>query len=160
SPSLPLNLFPTPVKHLSVCSMLICLYAALGCGSAGGNLPKTVPASGVVTLDGKPVDGAQVILVPAAEGTTGAFGVTDSSGHFSLRAYDQKPGAIRGEYKVRVSKTIQVKVEGAKGSVDGGDPVRFEYGVPGKYTDHKMSGLTVTIPDAGNTDIKLTLSSK
>ena len=144
----------------SSCVPFVCIFVFLGCGSAGSNLPKTVPASGVVTLDGKPVDGAQVVLVPAGEGTTGAFGVTDSSGRFSLRAYDEKPGAIPGEYKAQVSKTIQVKVEGAKGSLDGGDPVRFEYGVPAKYTGAKTSGLTVTIPDSGIRDIKLALSSK
>ena len=138
------------------CVSLVCL----GCGSSGRNLPKTVPATGVVTLDGKPVDGAQVILVPVGDASTGAFGVTNSSGHFSLRAYDEKDGAIPGEYKAQVSKTIQVKVAGAKGSLDGGDPVRFEYGVPGKYTGAKTSGLSVTIPDAGKSDIKLDLTSK
>ena len=148
------------MKHSAVYCLLICFAATLGCNSAGSNLPKTVPASGIVTLDGKPVDGAQVVLVPANEGITGAFGVTNSSGHFSLRAYDEKDGAIPGEYKVQVSKTIQVKIEGAKGSVDGGDPVRFEYGVPAKYTGAKTSGLTVTIPDSGNRDINLALSSK
>lgn len=137
------------------------LFAVVGCNSAGSNLPKTVPASGVVTLDGKPVDGAQVILVPAGQGITGASAVTDASGRFSLRAYPEKDGAIPGEYKVQVSKTIQVKIEGAKkGSVDGGDPVRFEYGVPGKYTDSQKSGLSVTIPDTGNRDISLALKSK
>jgi hypothetical protein len=115
---------------------------------------------GVVTLDGKPVDGAQVILVPATEGATGAFGVTNSSGHFSLRAFEQKDGAIPGEYKVQVSKTVEVKMEGAKGSLDGGDPVRYEYGVPAKYTGAKTSGLSITIPDAGNRDINLALTSK
>lgn len=143
-----------------LCVVLPLLLTSLGCNSQGGNLPRTVPASGTVTLDGKPVDGAQVILVPANEGTTGAFGVSDSGGRFSLRAYEQKPGAIPGEYKVQVSKTIQVKLDGAKGSVDGGDPVRFEYGVPAKYTGAKTSGLSVSIPDAGNKDIKLTLTSK
>src|SRR5262245_12871788 len=132
----------------------------LGCGSAGSNLPKTVPASGVVTLDGKPVDGAQVVLVPAGQGTTGANGVTDASGHFSLRAYQEKDGAIPGEYKAQVSKTIEVKLSGAKGSVDGGDPVRYEYAVPAKYTGYKTSGLSVTVPDAGIKDIKLELTSK
>jgi len=131
-----------------------------GCGSAGGNLPKTVPASGVVTLDGKPVDGAQVILVPVGEAKTGAFGVTDASGRFSLRAYEEKPGAIPGEYQAQVSKTVQVRLDGPKGSVDGGDPVRYEYGVPAKYTGAKTSGLTVSIPDAGNSNIQLTLTSK
>jgi Domain of unknown function (DUF6795) len=148
------------MKHSAVCWLLIGLSAALGCGSAGGKLPKTVPASGVVTLDGKPVDGAQVVIVPAGEGKTGADGVTDASGHFSLRAYREKDGAIPGEYKVQVSKTIEVRLSGAKGSLDGGDPVRYEHAVPAKYTGYKTSGLTVSIPDAGKRDIKLELTSK
>jgi len=114
----------------------------------------------VVTLDGKPVEGAQVVIVPAAEGTTGADAITDPSGRFSLRAYPEKDGAIPGEYKVQVSKTVEVKLTGAKGSLDGGDPVRFDYGVPAKYTGAKTSGLTLTIPDSGINDIQLTLSSK
>jgi hypothetical protein len=44
--------------------------------------------------------------------------------------------------------------------VDGGDPVRFEYGVPPKYTGVKTSGLSVNIPDKGVRDIKLELVSK
>ena len=148
-------------QRVGNCLAIICLLATLGCGSKGSHLPKTVPASGVVTLDGKPVDGAQVVLVPPpGGGTTGASGVTDSSGRFSLRAYVDKDGAIPGTYQAQVSKTIQVKVEGAKGTLDGGDPVRFEYAVPAKYTGFKTSGLTVTIPDTGNRDINLALSSK
>jgi hypothetical protein len=123
-------------------------------------LPKTVPASGVVTLDGKPLDGAQVILVPDGPAATGAFGTTDSSGRFSLRAYDEKEGAIPGSYKVQVSKTIEVKLEGPAGSLDGGDPVRFDYAVPAKYTGAQTSGLTATIPDAGTTDLRFELTSK
>ncbi len=149
------------MRHIAFVCYLAGLSAFLGCNSAGGNLPKTVPATGVVTLDGKPVDGAQVVLVPAGQEATGATAVTDSSGRFALRAYPEKDGAIPGEYKVQVSKTIQVKVEGAaKGSVDGGDPVRFEYGVPAKYTGFKSSGLSVTIPDTGIRDINLALTSK
>lgn len=137
------------------------LLGLVGCGSGGGNLPKTVPAAGVVTLDGKPVEGAQVVLVPASgDMQTGAFGTTDASGRFTLRAFEQKPGAIPGEYKVQVSKTIEVRLDGAKGSLDGGDPVRFEYGVPGRYTGAKTSGLAVSIPEGGKRDITLSLTSK
>jgi len=143
-----------------ICCLSLGLLAAGGCGPDTGHLPKTVPATGIVTLDGKPVDGAQVILVPEKEGTTGAFGATDANGKFSLRAFDEKEGAIPGAYKVQVSKTVQVKLDGAAGSLDGGDPVRFDYGVPAKYTGVQTSGLTATIPDSGTSDIKLELSSK
>jgi hypothetical protein len=128
-----------------------------GCGSPGANLPKTVPATGVVTLDGKPVDGAQVVIVPAGDGKNGANAVTNASGHFSLRAYPEKDGAIPGDYRVQVSKTVEVKLPG---KLDGGDAVRFDYGVPGKYTTADKSGLKVTIPEVGNRDIKLELTSK
>jgi len=144
-------------RFVSVCVLALSLSTVLGCSSKGSNLPKTVPAAGVVTLDGKPVDGAQVVLVPAGEGTTGATGVTNSSGHFELRAYPEKPGAIPGEYKAQVSKTIEVKL---KGSVDGGDAVRFDYAVPGKYTTADKSGLKVSIPETGNRDINFALTSK
>jgi len=142
-----------------MCLCLGGLMAVVGC-SKGSHLPKTVPASGVVTLDGKPVDGAQVILVPDGGGVTGAYGATDAYGRFSVRAYEEKDGAIPGAYKVQVSKTVEVKLGGAKGSLDGGDPVRFDYGVPAKYTDARISGLTATIPDSGTKDINLALKSK
>jgi hypothetical protein len=141
--------------------LLVAVISAGGCGPGGGNLPKTVPAMGVVTLDGKPVEGAQVVLVPpAGAGAKGAYAVTNSSGHFALRAYEEKEGAIPGEYKVQVSKTVEEKLPGAKGSVDGGDPVRYVFGVPKKYTGFETSGLSISIPDAGKRDIKLELTSK
>ena len=148
------------MKPFQIALLAALILSCPGCGPSTSHLPKTVPASGVVTLDGNPVDGAQVVIVPAAEGTTGATAVTDASGHFALRAYPEKDGAIPGEYKVQVSKTVEVKITGKSGSLDGGDPVRFEFGVPAKYTSVKSSGLTASIPDTGNKDIKLTLSSK
>jgi hypothetical protein len=137
---------------------MIVLAEGSGCGPDTSHLPKTVPAEGVVTLDGKPVDGAQVVLVPAADGAHGAFGTTDANGKFALRAFEQKEGAVPGSYKVQVSKTVEVRLKGPP--VDGGDPVRFDYAVPAKYTGAQTSGLTVTVPDSGIRDIKLELASK
>src|SRR5262245_30250085 len=93
--------------------VLVVLLAAGECGGVG-NLPRTVPARGVVTLDGKPVDAAQVVLVPdpPSPGSVGGFGASDSGGHFSLRAFEQKDGVIPGAYKVQVSKTVQAKQQG------------------------------------------------
>lgn len=136
---------------------VFCALLAVGCGSPGSHLPKTVPAAGVVTLDGKPVDGAQVVIVPVGDGKNGADAVTNASGHFSLRAYPEKDGAIPGEYKVQVSKTVATKLPG---QVDGGDAVRFDFAVPKQYTTVDKSGLKVTIPETGIRDIKLELSSK
>jgi hypothetical protein len=133
------------------------LLPLAGCGSEDGNLPKTVPASGVVTLDGQPVDGAQVILIADGSGTMGAYASTDSQGQFSLRISEKKSGAVPGSYKVQVAKTIEKKLPG---TLDGGDAVAFEFGVPGRYTVAATSGLTAQIPESGTDAIKLELSSK
>jgi hypothetical protein len=149
------------LKFRAIVVSIFCgLSFAAGCGPNLSHLPKTVPALGVVTLDGKPVEGAQVVIVPANSEATGAYGTTDASGKFSLRAFEEKDGAIPGDYKVQVTKTVEVKLSGPKGSLDGGDPVRFDYGVPARYTGVKTSGLSVTIPDSGIQDIKLALTSK
>ena len=128
-----------------------------GCGSDDGNLPKTVPASGVVTLDGQPVDGAQVILIAEGSGTMGAYASTDSQGQFSLRISEKKSGAVPGSYKVQVAKTIEKKLPG---NLDGGDAVAFEFGVPGKYTIAATSGLIALIPDNGTDALKFELTTK
>jgi hypothetical protein len=137
------------------------LILACGCRPDTSGLPATVPARGVVTLDGQPVEGAQVGFVPEGAGAIAAFASTDAGGRFSLRAFDQKDGAIPGAYKVQISKTIQTKLEGpAPSTLDGGEPVLLEFGVPAKYTSIETSGLSYTIPDKGTSDIKLELSSK
>ena len=150
------------MKSLTHCLLFgIGLLLAVGCGPDTSHLPKTVTAAGIVTLDGKPVGGAQVILVADTGGATGAFGATDVNGRFSLRAFEEKEGAIPGSYKVQVSKTIETQLDpAAAANLDGGAPIRYDYGVPPKYTGFKTSGLSATIPDSGTTDLKFELLSK
>jgi hypothetical protein len=150
------------LKSLPNCSLFgIGLLLAVGCGPDTSHLPKTVTADGIVTLDGKPVEGAQVVLVTEGENSNGAFGATDASGRFSLRAFEQKEGAIPGSYKVQISKTIVKQLSPAEATnLDGGEPLRYDYGVPPKYTGFKTSGLSAVIPDSGTTDLKFELSSK
>jgi len=151
----------TSLPLFGVALLLATGLLAIGCGPSTGHLPKTVPAAGILTLDGKPVDGAQVVLVADSQGATGAFGATDANGRFSLRAFEEKDGAIPGSYKVQVSKTILTNLDpAAAANLDGGKPIRNDYGVPPKYTGFETSGLTATIPDSGTTDLKFELSSK
>jgi hypothetical protein len=140
---------------------LVSVTLASGCGPDTSHLPKTVTASGIVTLDGQPVDGAQVVLVGEGENARGAFGASDASGRFALRAFEEKDGAIPGSYKVQISKTVVKEISAAEAAnLDGGAPLRYEYGVPPKYTGFKTSGLTAVIPESGTTDLKFEMSSK
>lgn len=132
------------------------LLFVLGCGSGEkSKLPETVTAKGVVTLDGNPVDQASVVFI-AESGNYHATGVTDSSGRFSLKAFAEKDGAVPGSYKVEVNKTVVTPA----GSGGDEEAVNVQYGVPPKYATSSSSGLSVTIPKTGATDIKLELKSK
>ncbi len=74
--------------------LVFALLLAAGCG------PKIVPVEGTVTLDGSPLAGAAVTLLPVGKGES-AFGVADSSGKFTL-ATRGKTGAYTGDYTVTV----------------------------------------------------------
>lgn len=129
----------------------ICLLGLLLCaGCVGDSGPRTVEASGSVTLDGKPVENAQVAFIDA-NASNPAVATTDAAGKFSLKYNGEKDGAIPGVYKVQVSKTI------LEGNDKGGAEITISYGLPKKYASIVTSGLTQDVPDSGikNIDIKL-----
>src|SRR5215469_1486493 len=125
---------------------LVGLLSIAGC--TGGEKLPTVPASGTVTYNGEPLEGATVNFLPKtqAEGAKGAAGQTDSRGRFSVQTYlggeRATPGALPGDYAVSVSKVenlterlrpgagganevAKIQQEGvAKGAPAGGGPPR------------------------------------
>lgn len=131
--------------------------------------PATVTAEGVLTLDGKPVDFASITLLPIEPGTHAATSLTDKSGRFAMQAFPSKPGAVPGEYKVRVGKTIEVGAEAIKVDLgedaahavaqDGGANVSWKNVLPDKYADPATSGLTIVVPPDGTTSLKIELKS-
>jgi len=62
---------------------LFALACIVGCGGSTSTVA-TVPVTGTVTLDGKPVEGAAVSFAPKTKGCRAAFGRTDASGKFKL----------------------------------------------------------------------------
>jgi hypothetical protein len=79
------------------------LFAA-GCG--GKFTP--VPVSGVVTLDGVPVEGATVYFYAIGDDKDGrpAHGTTDKNGEFRLSTMGNDDGALPRFYKVVVTKYV------------------------------------------------------
>lgn len=81
--------------------ILVALTAFIGCPAGSG--VSTAPVSGLVTLDGQPVDGATISFVPKSEGGVAAAAVTDASGRFTLVTTSGE-GAVPGSYAVTISK--------------------------------------------------------
>lgn len=161
-----------------ICAIVtsLLMIASGGCGRS--DRPNTVPVSGKVTLDGVPVEGASVMFRPEGPGRPGTA-LTDANGIYSLSSYGEpNDGAVPGIYTVAVIKIGGPGASALAGAappqadpnalstIDGTSEANAakvpetEYFVPRKYTDPATSGLKLTIPDGGGSDINLELSSK
>lgn len=134
---------------------LLTLLVGTLLGCSRDDSPKTVPAEGIVTLDGAPVEGAAVIFV-ANQGSNNASGVTDKEGKFKANAFDHKTGAVPGSYKVIINKTNAKPASDNAGETN----VTLSYGVPQKYSVITTSGLTLELGTEGNKVIQFDLKSK
>jgi len=90
------------MMRIGILSALLVGSSLVGCG--GKSYPPTSPVTGVVTLDGKPVEGANVSFVSNDTKVQPASGTTDKDGKYSLTTFRSGDGAMPGEYKVAVSK--------------------------------------------------------
>ena len=95
----------TGVQVAALSSVLI----VTGCGSR----TSVAPVSGTVTLDGQPLANVHVAFQPVATSGntnvgTGSYGMTDSSGNYSLRQADtDRPGAVVGQHRVEINYKVE-----------------------------------------------------
>ena len=134
------------------------LVAGSGCGP---KRPTTVPIRGLIMLDGKPVAGAAVMLMPQFDGRP-ALGVTSDSGEFTLTTFTDGDGAMPGKHIVTVTLQRTTGFVADKDGLSGGvapEGVRQEWLVPQRYSDPKTSGLTAEVK-AGMQPLRWELTSK
>lgn len=131
----------TTISRRTLC--LVAGAAALvvaGCGPAG---PDVQFVEGVVTLDGKPLDGATVTFLPVDKTGISAAGKTDAAGRFRLNATQGKKygkGTVVGDYVVTVTKLFWRE-----------QAVEPDHITPLIYEDSKKSPLKATIAKGRNT---------
>lgn len=101
----------SPRRVLAAWSCLGLIF--MGCGGESVDHPDTVPVTGKVTLDGQPVEGANITLRPAGqEGETyPARAVSGTDGTFTVRTFfsasHDVEGAVPGKYQISVTKLKQ-----------------------------------------------------
>jgi hypothetical protein len=147
----------TPLKNLSTVALLALLFTGCAGGSADSLALEKV--TGVVTLNGAPLEGATVTFAPKTQGLRTAVGMTDQSGAYALTTLAPADGAMAGDYAV-----IVVKVEAGKTSqtLDANDPNygkggaypgasgTAKYITPEKFSSPATSGLTATVKEGKN----------
>jgi hypothetical protein len=120
--------------------LAIVLATFLGCGPSR---PTTYQATGEVTYQGKPVEGAQVMFL-AADGRS-ASGTTDAAGTFTLNTFEAADGVLPGTHQVTITKFISPAT-----TPDNPYP-RPTNALPPRYSRAEESQLTAEVtPDGEN----------
>jgi hypothetical protein len=144
------------IRGSGVCAAVL-LVAGSGCGGSG----KPVKTEGLVTLDGKPVDGATVTFHPAAEQGRSATGLTGVDGVFQLQTFAEADGALPGEYKVTVIKTEAAEAPGSASGPQQMMKTMFNRKkkrtslLPKEYADISRTPLRVQVPHKGQVTLQL-----
>ncbi|MDD3469866.1 MAG: hypothetical protein PHE53_07795 [Thermoguttaceae bacterium] len=152
------------MKLIGISLALLSVCLLMGCGS-GSRLEGLVPAEGVVTLNGTPVDGASVVFAPkgSTSPSSSASAQTDAEGRFQMMTLNPGDGVYPGEYYVTVTKTV---IEGEAPVIDPNDKASKKAVdtrtvtecLPMVYADITTSGLDQTIAADGNKNIEFKLT--
>lgn len=144
-------------------TLLVLCVCTAGCGS-GENIPDRAPVSGKVTLNGKPLAGAEVHFLNLEHPDYSGFAKTDSQGEFKL-----VQGAVPGKNRILLKKAIQIAgmeldpesgmdmgqleaqnqalaLEKRNSAKLGADTI------PPEYSDPEKSGLELVVPEGGMDD--------
>jgi len=154
--------------YRGVCVAFLVATFAMGCGQG----PKLLPASGTVTYQGKPLEGALVTFL-GADNVLGS-GTTDAAGKYTISTLG-KAGAVPGKNEVAITKTsgggaattgmkaqstppspeeIQKMQSGMKGAMQGNTTKQL---LPAKYANPSASGFTADVqPGKSTFDFTLT----
>jgi len=161
------------VRGAVVISVLAGLVMGWGCRRGDG--PHTVPATGMVTFKGQPVEGALISFSPKTAELRSAIGTTNSAGRFQMMTLYPGDGAMPGSYTVTISKplgitdappkdeSVEAKVERSKKAVPFNvlDPATRPEPVsllPAKYKDPATSGFTAEVKEQGSNEFTFALT--
>ena len=144
------NRFINRTISLLPCVCLFMLFS--GCGPGG---PPVQYVEGIVTLDGVPVEGANVNFGPKQAASAGsdvalvAGGVTDAQGKYTISSVGGGKiggGTTVGEYVVAIVKKTMTTPVGVSGPTG---PPRYRYDVPAAF--ERNSPIAVTVAKGKNT---------
>lgn len=101
----------TKVRYL-MASSFVALAITAGCSNEPPG-PPTYPLTGTVTLDGEPLEAADVVFSPSpGSGGKAAQAMTDAEGKFEVSTHvgggNYKVGVLPGSYGVTISKLESV----------------------------------------------------
>lgn len=151
------------MKNRQTRLLILCigiLISNLACGKSGQPGVGTDTVSGTVKFKGTPLAGAVVTFHPMTKEGRTAVGRTTDSGSFLLTTVKSDDGAIPGEYRVTVSKSVDESSESTApfDMAAPAKPAKFKSVIPDKFSKPDTSGLTATVKKGGPNKVDLTLT--
>jgi hypothetical protein len=149
---------PSPSRLRALCAFALTIFVLAG-AEVGCSSSKIAPVSGLVTLDGKPLDGVHVGFQPIAKPGdmnpgTGSYAITDANGQYTLLLVDgEMPGAIVGKHRVEITARSEIPA-----NIDVPKRPPPKVFVPARY--NQQSELTFDVPPGGTTAANFDLKSK
>lgn len=141
--------------------LLLLLPAVTGCGGSEFQL---APVSGKVTLDGTPLAGAKVLLLPQADSADGmagptSNGLTDENGQYTVKTVSRSPipGAVVGTHRVAIST---LKTEPDPNDPLGSDIVHRPERIPSPYNNLRHTPLRLEVPPEGTDQANFDLDTR
>ena len=128
---------PTRTERARLAVVPILVLAASLAGCREGWQAETYPASGRLTINGRPAAGALVELIPRGaapdERNSRPWAKVTADGTFALATYQGESGAPPGEYGVAITWPVDASILGSPDRLGG------------KYKTPEKSGLAVTL---------------
>ncbi|MDR2641968.1 MAG: hypothetical protein LBC74_04165 [Planctomycetaceae bacterium] len=136
-------------------SLIILIFLGIFTGCSPAGVP-VYSVTGTVTYQGKPVENALVSLIPESTEIRGASAMTNGNGQFVVVTQGAKEnGAMLGEYKILVTKLIEVDDSGKEvireqvkyNPNNNHNEIQYQQKnlLPKKYTKRETTNLTVTV---------------
>lgn len=136
--------------------VVVACLAVYGCGKSAGP-PKTqlLPVKGTVTLDGKPLAGADVVFVTGSPPLAFA-GRTGDDGTYQLQGIAGRDAKCEGECKVTISRMVKPDGSPLAPGETPADTAAVEQLLP-TYSQFDSTTLTESVGAGGGTfDFPLT----
>lgn len=136
--------------------LMVCI---LGCAGDPVEQRQLIQVSGIVSLDGAPVEGVTVWFIPRS-GTpgNGGTGTTDATGKYTLQEANGQTGVMPGQYDVSFSKFAMP--DGTPVSADvQPESVNAKQIMPRKYLKAETSGINADV-SASSSSLDFALKSK
>lgn len=164
------SVFPEPPENstkrnsLNFAGCWLLGWLLIGTFGCGPSLPETIPISGTIKLDGRPLELASISFVPESGGRFG-YGTSDAEGHFKISTFGVEDGATLGRHKVLVAKVDFQRPNGSNTVANEDELERIgswetKSMLPEKYSSATTTDLLVDVSEGiGHIELNLTGAS-